>query len=362
MQLRQNKKSGRAVALAGLLLALVGCQNFNNVMLPSTSPGATAPGGVQLGTTNFTVPGVTQFPSTGTAVGDQVEDLRDQLKDLQGKVREENATLQQVRNAIRTNAGAYNQTVAGINSSLQIGTTPGNPNMVDAWNQARNDLDQVNRDASSLTALMNEVSASSAMAGYLLESTQATFAVRGAVDADHQQLAVLQDETSQTAVTIDRLLNELTTDVARTSNFISTESNNLRTLSVAVDNGQFIGSSLSSMSTGIPAPAPFGGPQSLVGTREPLVVIRFDRPNVDYDAVLYSAVAAALDRRPNAAFDVVAVSPGGQQARLNSARGRRYAEQVMRSLANMGLPLDRISIGATASPNVYVDEVYVYVR
>ncbi len=361
MQLRQKKKIGRAVALAGLLLAMVGCQNFNSVVLPGGSPGASSPG-VQLGTTNFTVPGVTQFPSTGTAVGDRVEDLRDELEDLQSRVREENASLQAIRSSIRRNAGAYNQTVAAINGSLQVGTTPGNPNMVQAWNQARGQLDQVNADASGLTTLLNEVSASSATAGYLLESTQATFAVRGAVDADHQQLAVLQDETSQTAVTIDRLLNELTTDVARTSNFIAAEGNNMRALSVAVDNGQFIGSSLASLSSGLPAPPPLGGPQSLVGAREPLVIIRFDRPNVDYNAVLYQAVSAALERRPNAAFDVVAVSPAGTQARLNTARGRRYAEQVVRSLANMGLPLDRVGLAATASPNVFVDEVYVYVR
>ena len=78
MQLRQNKKIGRATALAGLLLALVGCQTIDNVVLPGGSPGASTPG-VQLGTTNFTVPGVSQFPSTGTAVGDRIEELRDEL-------------------------------------------------------------------------------------------------------------------------------------------------------------------------------------------------------------------------------------------------------------------------------------------
>ncbi|GAB5470736.1 MAG: hypothetical protein Kilf2KO_37660 [Rhodospirillales bacterium] len=349
------------IALAGAILLLAACQQIDRVVLPGSSPAATE-AGVQLGTTNFTVPGVTDFPSTGTAVGDRIEQLRDELADLQDKVREENATLQTVRSNVRANAVGYNQTVAAVNTRLQVGTTPGNPNLVASWDQARAQLDQINTDSSRLTGLLSEVSASSAMAGFLLEATQATFTVRGAVDADHQQLAVLQDETSQTAVTIDRLLNELTSDVARTSGFLAAERNNLTTLSVAVDNGQYIGTSLASLSSGIPSPPPFGGAQSLVGTREPLVVIRFDRPNVDYDSVLYAAVSAALERRPNAAFDVVSVSPGLQQARLNSARGRRYAEQVVRSLANMGLPLDKVGLAATASPNVQVDEVYVYVR
>lgn len=366
MHRRHRFHTGRAIAVTGLLLLAAGCQQFDNVVLPGNSYGGTSvdgAAGVDLGTTNFTVPGVTQFPSTGTAVGDRIGELRDELERLQDQVRKENSTLQAVRADIRANAVAYNQAVAGINTRLQVGTTPGNPNLVSSWNDAQTQLTQIGTDSNQLNGLLNEVSGSSAMAGYLLEATQATFAVRGAVDADHQQLAVLQDETSQTAVTIDRLLNELTSDVARTSGFLASERSNMTSLAVAIDNGQFIGTSLASLASGTPAPAPYGGGASLVGTREPLVVIRFDRPNVDYDAVLYSAVSAALERRPNAGFDVVAVSPGyGQQARANSARGRRNAEQVVRSLANMGLPLDRVSLAATANPNVQVDEVYVYVR
>jgi len=353
------------IAATGLAILLVGCQQFDQMVLPgNTFDGAEADGGgVNLGTTNFTVPGVSQFPSTGTQVGDRIDDLRDQLEDLQDQVRQENTTLQSVRTAIRTNARSYNQTVAGINTRLQVGTTPGNPNLVSSWNQAQTQLNQISTDSSQLNGLLNEVSGSLAMAGFLLEATQATFAVRGAVDADHQQLAVLQDEVSQTAVTIDRLLNELTSDVARTAGFVAAERSDMSALAVAIDNGQYVGNSLASLSSGVPSPAPFGGGASLVGVREPLVVIRFDRPNVDYDAALYGAVSAALERRPNAAFDVVAVSPGlGQQARTNSARGRRYAEQVVRSLANMGLPLDRVSLSATANPNVQVDEVLVFVR
>ena len=44
------------------------------------------------------------------------------------------------------------------------------------------------------------------------------------------------------------------------------------------------------------------------GDDRPLVVIRFDRRNVKYQ-VLYDAVSRALERRPNARFELVAVSP-----------------------------------------------------
>ena len=96
--------------------------------------------------------------------------------------------------------------------------------------------------------------------------------------------------------------------------------------------------------------------------RQPLVVIRFDQPNVDYQAILRSAIAQALERRPNAAFDVVAVAPSAGNAEANAIRTRRYAEEVFRSLIAMGLPPERLSIGATSSAQLQVDEVHVYVR
>ena len=38
-------------------------------------------------------------------------------------------------------------------------------------------------------------------------------------------------------------------------------------------------------------------------------MIRFDRPDVDYQQILYAALNQALQARPSAGFDVVAVSP-----------------------------------------------------
>ena len=69
--------------------------------------------------------------------------------------------------------------------------------------------------------------------------------------------------------------------------------------------------------------------------------------------------------RPNAAFDLVAVSPGignPSQVALATNKSRRNAEGVLRSLTNMGLPSDRMSLSATTNPNAQVSEVHVYVR
>jgi hypothetical protein len=76
-------------------------------------------------------------------------------------------------------------------------------------------------------------------------------------------------------------------------------------------------------------------------------------------------VSRALDRRPGATFDVVAVSPAGGnpgQAALNTSTSKRNAETVVRSLTNMGLPPDRINLSATSSGSAQGNEVQVFVR
>ena len=94
-------------------------------------------------------------------------------------------------------------------------------------------------------------------------------------------------------------------------------------------------------------------------------MIRFDRANVQYEQPLYNAVSRALQRRPNAMFDLVAVAPAsGGQARvaLNSNKARRQAEGVLRSLIEMGLPPARVAVAAKTSAATRVNEVHLYIR
>ena len=95
------------------------------------------------------------------------------------------------------------------------------------------------------------------------------------------------------------------------------------------------------------------------------MVIRFDRPNVAFEEPLYTAVSRALERRPQAAFDLVAVAPGrGSAAQVTVAtnKSKRNAESVLRSLSNMGLPLHRVRLSAMTSRQADTSEVHIYVR
>jgi hypothetical protein len=136
---------------------------------------------------------------------------------------------------------------------------------------------------------------------------------------------------------------------------------------MAIKNGELYGTSLANRAYSSAAPLGSAAPSGSISAvgRRPLVVIRFDRPDVPYEQALYTAISQALDRRPASVFDVIAVAPSKGTAadvQLAQSRSRQYAQSVLRTLTEMGLPADRVSMSATTSGDVGTNEVHVYVR
>ena len=59
--------------------------------------------------------------------------MRGDLQRLQTNINQHNQELQQARQGMASDAGSYYSLVASINSRLQVGTTPGNPQLVQQW-------------------------------------------------------------------------------------------------------------------------------------------------------------------------------------------------------------------------------------
>ncbi len=302
-------------------------------------------------------------------MGQKLAQLRNELGALQDNVRQRNGGLQDIRRTTTRNAQRYHGMIAAVNARLQLGTTPGNPVLVSQWNTAQSELDRIGLDIAAMNSLANSVAADSAMVSYLLETTRATYGLQGAIDEDHRQLAVLEDETNQTLVLIDRLLNELSEDISRQTAYVGNERRNLTAISLAIKNGEYYGQSLSSRAYLSAAPlasaAPSGGGGFATANRRPLVVIRFDRPDVPYQQALYNAVSRALERRPQATFELVAVTPSrGTSAdnALNASKVKRHADDVLRTLTEMGLPANRVNLSATTNAETTANEVHIYVR
>ncbi|MAH83908.1 MAG: hypothetical protein CBB68_06035 [Rhodospirillaceae bacterium TMED8] len=320
-----------------------------------------------LGTGNFVPTGVTPGQSTGTFVGAKVKELRSELQRLQGNISQQNGELQKLRSQLVSNSRRYHGTIAAVNARLQVGTTPGNPILIQQFKSAQTDLNRLAQDVATMNTLANAIGSSSTMSAFLSESAKSALTISGAVDEDHQQLAILEDEVNRTDVLIDRLSKEVAGDVRRQTNYVTTEQANLNLTSAGIKSGEIYGGSLlnvamASASGGLQVSA---GPPRTTKNRRPLVVIRFDRNDVKYQRVLYNAVSRVLEKRADAVFDLVAVAPdSGGKARvaLNSNKARRQAEGVLRSLIEMGLPPARVAIAAKTSSGTRINEVHLYIR
>ena len=309
----------------------------------------------------LSMPAGAAVPSTGTFVGQKVASLRSELEALKGQINAQNSAYQSLRERTAQSSQRYHAIIGEINARLQAGTTPGNPVMVSQWQTAQGQLDTVSTDTSALTELSNRIAANSDMLSYLFESARAAYSIQGAVEEDHRQLAILEDDLGRVRVANDRLLNEINETVSRHNSYLFGERRNLTSLSLAISTGRAYGPSLANLA----APAPPAEPMTAARAGPALVVIRFDRPDVDYEQALYEAVTAALERRPEARFELVAVTPmrgSASEAAATAGEAKRNAERVMRSLVDMGLPADRVAMASATSETVRTNEVQIYAR
>ena len=268
----------------------------------------------------------------------------------------------------------YYSTTAAINSRLQGGTTPGNPILVEQSQVAQQKLESIASDVSILTVLSNDISSNASVASYLLEAVRATYGLSGAVDEDHVALTKLEDEVNRLVVQIDRQLTDVNNDINRRTSYLSTERRNLQTLTLAIANGELYGQSLANRAFFSPANALPGDPDTAAlrnpqpaafNPSKPLVVVRFDRPGVEYEQAVYLAASEALQRYPNVSFEVVAVSPAAgnpAQASLAGSDAQNDAQNVVRSMTQMGIPGNRLKLSQTRSPMARSPEVHIFLR
>ena len=385
--------SRRSYALTGLALTiglgLAGCGSIDDALFgpPSegsaqteapapgadqAAPSSSMPGTLPMSSSTMGAPSagpsagltplnIEPIASTGTVVSQTIERLHDDLASLQEKIVPASQQLADLRNAAAQSATAYHESKAQITTHLEMGTTRGNPELVAQWNSAQGSLDALTTNINSLNSVGSEIANDASRAHFVQDTIQATFNVSGAVDEDHRQLSVLQDEAGQTIVLIDRLLTEASADIQRQTAYVANERANLTTLASAIKNGEFYGTEL-----GTPMMASVGGPVSFAApTGAPLVTIKFDHANVAYQQILYTALAQALQSRPTSSFAIVAVSPTRGSApavQLAQTESQRHAQEVMRSMTDMGVPAARLSISSATDPGAGSSEVRVYVR
>jgi TolA-binding protein len=193
-------------------------------------------GGVLIGTSRSGPAGMSQ---TGTqTVKQRVSQLRADQTALAAGLTAQQTQLNAVRAQVGSDAQTYNAMVGTITTRLYAGTTPANPELVASWNEAQAKLDSVTVGVGQLNSLASQVTTQASVAGYLLDNVRATYAVGGAVDEDHRQLRAIEDETSRSIQTTDRLIADLNSEIVRQNAFLARERANLAGLSFGVNVGR----------------------------------------------------------------------------------------------------------------------------
>jgi hypothetical protein len=291
-----------------------------------------------------------------TAVGQKAAQFRADFEKLKTNTQTRSAQLDAVREQTVRNVNAYHTLVGGIRSRLQMGSTPGNPELLAQWAQAQTQLTQIDADIATLNTLSAQVSGDAGTSSYLLENIRAAYGLSGALEEDHRNLRLLEDEVNQNAIVVDRALQSLNGEINRQQQYVTTERTSLVQLAADINTGQSFAAGGSRRA--IPARAVTNVSVQSFADKKPLVVIRFDKPDVAYEPALYQALSRALERRPDAVFDLVAVSPDGG----NPSAARADADAVFQSMTNMGLPAERVAMAAMGSNKATTPEVHIYVH
>jgi hypothetical protein len=339
-----------------LLLLLSACSFANDTLWPSLSgedprgPLPAADAGSPA--SQSAIAGVTSASTLAgasaatPALGGKVGELRAQLQRLESEIAEQTRQLNDIRRRLDESANTLETRAQGIETKLKSRGTPNDPQLLTDWNDAQNQINHTSEDMARLTNISTWSASDAALVSYILQSVRAASGQPGVSDPERRQLAQLERDANRVSVTVDRLVSQISGEIASRSLFVAAAHRRLAALSPAITLGR----------SAFPAASP-----AVAGSQPALVTIRFDRPNVAYEEQLFGAVNEALERRPDVAFDVVAVSPPGAPTSSANA-SKRNIESVVQSLTSMGLPADRLRLSARTLVDASGNEVRIYPR
>ena len=357
----------------------------------------------------------------GTFIKNKIANFASEQAELKKLVDSRRDTLQSMRNDTNTAVSDYRSAIAQINSKLQLGTTPGNPELMDEWKEARAKLEKINNIAFDIRRLVADVESDQSMVDYMVGSIQASYKIRGATEDEHKQLKALEEEAKQTGSNISIFARQLNAEAERQQAYVDNEKFNLNDVALNIKNGKLYGmggSSTDFFANGgsmfssdeaynafmeeneqeygyasrrapaqrrpyIPrekktseprnlgvvtssaaeaikarrAPTPVVERAPVAVSTRPVAVIKFDREDVSFEEPLYQALSRSLERNPSATFEVSGIAPQGKP----SANIKKDVKAVMNALTGMGLPANRIAI-TMSTDNVEFDEVRVFER
>ena len=233
--------------------------------------------------------------------------------------------------------------------------------MLEKLAKAENNIQVMNTNSAALNQLSAKISADTANTDYLVEAIRSAYSISGAVDEDHRQLRVLENEAGQTSVLMHSLLNEINSDISRQQQYVKTANTNIAKLSSAIRVGSFgvnntpLSRSPLLVANNDVADQVNAEVPAFVGGR-PLFSVRFTGKNVDYKDGLKKAIANAVAKKKNVVFDVLAVNS------LKSTSANEYASKIFQEIIELGITADRVNLSSKIDAEADYPSVMVFVR
>lgn len=206
--------------------------------LPGTLPASAGLATAEIPGSDVTPVRIEAGSDTGTAMGKTVAGLRGEVSALGTRLMENARQLQSLRESGARETARYQEARAQILTRLQVGTTRGNPELVNRWNVAQGALDHISANVNALAQLGSGVTADSHALQQALQQIAASESAAGGNDEDHRQLTVLEDETRQMVVSYDRLRSDVSVDIPRQTAFVANERASLAQLAAAIKRGE----------------------------------------------------------------------------------------------------------------------------
>ena len=301
-----------------------------------------------------------------TYVGQRVLEMQEEFNKLDADIKQGEDNFEELKfNGIKS-AENYHSIVAAIAARLQIGTTPGNPILLNQYEQAQTELAEVGAQGQNLVDVGNQIALFSTRVSYLLEQARSAKKLRGAVDEDHRNLSSFQDILKRRNVDVIRTLEDLNETVRRRDIFLAAERRRLTQLANAISVGESFGLGLGAIGS-LPAIDENENSQgrrsdNISVSPNPIAIFRINEQD-NYEQNLFGAISATLDKSPKSRFTLVAVSssagnPSEQAERAVNARND--VSRLISSLISMGMPADRISVSSLSVADVENTEVRLY--
>ncbi len=305
-------------------------------------------------------------------VRNSIDILRTAGQDMDETLNARNNRFNDHKQEIRNSARTYLDVIADIRATLQVGTTPGNPVLMDNLRVAASNMSTLATEVEKLQDLSNQVAKDMTQVAFLQRTVNNAMQLAGGTDEDHKELDRIRiafDKKANDLVLMQGSVNSLIARQLGLQDIHRKEFNQLTKLvRKGVNTHSVVSRPLDTPEMVETVGKPISGvetPDLQVSAAAPLqpalFVMKPEERN--FQQSLYAVVASAYAQDQNIQFKIVGVASVGNNVKTtaqNNKKARAGADRLLEALVEIGVPASRVQIETLSDTSVSETEVRLY--